>query len=99
MLGARCSWQDCEGFGRQGESRVSGREIRSHCEFSRELGKGNANGLQWMVKHPYDKLEWLGSENVPGIDVPQNLAEAGVIPSVTGDAKAAAAVVDDRPTE
>jgi hypothetical protein len=32
------------------------------------------------VKHPYETLEWVGSEKVQGIDGPQNPAEAGVFP-------------------
>ncbi|PMD24606.1 hypothetical protein NA56DRAFT_686658 [Hyaloscypha hepaticicola] len=34
----------------------------------------------WMVKHPYETLEWVGSEDVQGIDGPQNPAETGPLP-------------------
>jgi hypothetical protein len=33
-----------------------------------------------MVKHPYETLEWVGSENVQGIDGPQNPAETSALP-------------------
>ncbi len=43
-------------------------------------GNQGANDLKWMVKYPYETLEWVGSEDVQGIDGPQNPAEAGVLP-------------------
>jgi hypothetical protein len=33
-----------------------------------------------MVKHPYETLEWVGSEDVQGIDGPKNPAETSVLP-------------------
>lgn len=58
-----------------------------------------ANELQWEVKYPYDTLEWAGSENVPGIDGPQNPAETGILPGVTGATETAASLVEVVPAE
>ena len=49
--------------------------------------------MQWSVKHPYQTLEWDGSENVPGVDGPQNPAETGTLP----DGKTASSVVEAVP--
>jgi len=41
---------------------------------------GERFDIIWEVKHPYETLEWVGSENVQGVDGPQNAAETGVLP-------------------
>lgn len=53
----------------------------------------------WAVKKPYEKLIWIGSEHVPGLDDRENVGDGkvGVLPStnpaVTSDVKAASGVV------
>ncbi len=81
MLGTWCPEQDRSQSGRPGASRLSLGEIRYHCEFALESQyEVDADEVKWEVKHPYTTLEWVGSENIQGVDGPQNPAETGVLP-------------------
>ncbi|KAH8758729.1 hypothetical protein F5882DRAFT_337617 [Hyaloscypha sp. PMI_1271] len=60
---------------------------------------GERFDIIWEVKYPYATLEWAGSENVPGIDGPQNPAETGILPGFTGATETAASPAEVVPAE
>ncbi|KAN0092120.1 hypothetical protein V8E51_017967, partial [Hyaloscypha variabilis] len=55
---------------------------------------GERFDIIWSVKYPYQTLQWDGSENVQGVDGPQNPAETTPLPD---DLKTATSAVEAVP--